>query len=178
MFVSAIISSICLVVLGSVSYPPGPVLYYSFTCVFNFFAMSMRSVLYAYTPEIYPTFYRSGGHGLAMAMGRLAAIAVLYAYDGAASGAADDPTFLDAVLLGVMATALAFLPVDRRGLPMVEEEDVEEVATTSMSRAAAARGVGTSWTDSWWSSFAGRGGTAQPVPPPESAMENIVSWTS
>ena len=82
----------------------------------QFFLFGMWSVLYAYTPEIYPTRARATGAGCASAIGRIGALIGPYAVGVILPSVGSDGVFaLGAGSFALAAASVAFLGIETKG---------------------------------------------------------------
>jgi MFS transporter, putative metabolite:H+ symporter len=82
----------------------------------QFFLFGMWSVLYAYTPEIYPTRARATGAGCASAVGRIGALIGPYVVGVVLPSVGQDGVFaLGAGSFAIAAAAVALLGVETKG---------------------------------------------------------------
>lgn len=99
----------------------------AFGCLLYFFALGAWGCVYAYTPEMYPTYARAGGTGWAAAFGRIGAfvapfvVPVIYNHYGVESGFTYVFIVLTAVFV-IVALVIALFGRETKGVPLDESD--------------------------------------------------------
>ncbi|CAG9999628.1 unnamed protein product [Clonostachys byssicola] len=86
-----------------------------FSCVGSFSQNIMYGVLYAFTPEIFPTPVRGAGSGVASFLNRVAGLFAPVIAANAPGDGADMPIYLSAILILMAFVSICCIPIETRG---------------------------------------------------------------
>lgn len=105
--------------LAFVVFGTSPTLQLVFSCAGAFTQNIMYGVLYAYTPEIFPTPVRGAGTGVASFLNRVTGLLAPVLAANVPGDAAATPIYMSSILILMAFVGICFIPIETRGAQML-----------------------------------------------------------